>query len=221
MATREVVIPQRANPLNNLMNMAQTGNNLYQGGSTIGKFGGWLGDLFGGGEEAAGDAPTTTAPTVDAPSAAAPTTTAPTVATPSAAAPTSAAPTVSAGGASGGAAAGSEYGIATLGPAAMAGAAGAFQIKANNDYQRRGEKSGNAPYAMKYGPAIQGSMTEGPGSWNSESIARRMGAKEGFKSSDLVDASKSVEVLPLSRADKDNILGKLGEAFNISKLVKF
>jgi len=203
MATREVVIPQRANPLNNLINMAQTGNDMYQGGSTIGKFGGWLGDLFGGGEAAAGAAPTTTAPTV---------------ATPSAAAPTVSAPTVSA---TGGTAAGSEYGIATLGPAAMAGAAGAFQIKANNDYQRRGEKSGNAPYAMRNGPAIQGSMTEGPGSWNSESIARRMGAKEGFKSSDLVDASKSVEVLPLSRADKDNILGKLGEAFNISKLVKF
>ena len=209
MATREVVIPQRAKPLNNLINMAQTGNDMYQGGSTIGKFGGWLGDLFGGGEAAAG------ATTTAAPSAA------PVVAAPSAAAPTVAAPTVSAGGASGGAAAGSEYGIATLGPAAMAGAAGAFQVKANNDYQRRGEKSGNAPYAMKNGPAIQGSMTEGPGSWNSESIARRMGAKEGFKSSDLVDASKSVEVLPLSRADKDNILGKLGEAFNISKLVKF
>ena len=210
MATREVVIPQRANPLNNMMNMAQTGNNMYQGGQTIGKFGGWLGDLFGGGEVASGATPTTTAPTVAAPSAAAPTS----------AAPTSAGGT-SGGAATGGTVAGSEYGIATLGPAAMAGAAGAFQIKANNDYQRRGEKSGNAPYAMRNGPAIQGSMTDKPGSWNSESIARRMGAKEGFKSSDLVDASKSVEVLPLSRADKDNILGKLGEAFNISKLVKF
>jgi len=216
MATREVVIPQRANPLGNLMNMAQTGSSMYQGGQTMGKFGGWLGDLFGGGEAASGAAPTTAAPT----------TAAPTVAAPSAAAPTSAAPTVSTGGASGGAAtggtaAGSEYGMGAVAPIAVGAGSMAFGVKAQGDYINKGERAGNAPYASRNGPQISVDMTKGPGSWNSESIARRMGAKEGFKSSDLVDASKSVEVLPLSRSDKDNILGKLGEAFNISKLVKF
>ena len=114
-------------------------------------------------------------------------------------------------------AAGGGEGWAAAGPIALGAASGYFQMKANNDYQKKGDKAGNAPYAEKEGPESEGRDAS---RWGMEAINRRGDkmASERLDPREILSARNSVRDLPLSEPDKINIGNKLSEMLKFIKI---
>ena len=204
-------IPERRDPWKELMGQGMQAAQVYGAGKTFGMWG----QAPVAGTPGAGAAPAAAAPEAAtggvAPAAEATggTYTGSTFAAPTAT-PT-ASPAASAGLDWG---AGESAGSA-LGPISVGAGGMAFGAIANNDYQMHGSKAGNAPYASNRGPALQSK----PNEWGMGEVSRRLSA-DNLTKSDIFNARKTVDLLPLSDMDKGSMFGKLGKMMDFFKGVK-
>jgi hypothetical protein len=117
--------------------------------------------------------------------------------------------------AGGGAAAGSgETTMAMAGPLAVGTAGMAFGAKAEGDYIKKGESSGNAKYSSRgTGPNIKAPT------YNYDTINRRMNSSpEQLNPREILDARNSVKDLPLSEPDKIQIGKQLSKMLDFIKI---
>jgi len=215
MAVREIYIPEKRNYLNETMGQ---GMQAYQGYS-MGK---GIAGMFGGkaAAGAAGAAPTYGGTTGAGTTAGGYSLGAGSSYTPYAG-PSSleytgasyAAPEVGKGVSTGGAASSGESAFSAAGPVAVGAGSMGFGAKSQFDFNAKGDKAGNAPYASKdMNPTLH---------WGSENLTKRMDMfNEAKDPSKWMDAKKTTELLSLGRDDKDSILNKLGQAFNLSQIFK-
>lgn len=195
----QVYIPQRKSTLSKAFDMGTTGLGMYNLGKGIG-------GIFGGGEAAAGTAPQLGATKPLG------------LGVESTYQPYEGPEYLVDPGAKEAAASGSDTFGAIAAPVAVGTAGMALGAKSQGDYQMKGNRAGNAKYAEKDGLESENRQTANW--WNSDTVSRRMDLKKQFNPKEITDLLPEVERLPLSRSDKDSIIGKLGEGLRLSKIFK-
>ena len=107
---------------------------------------------------------------------------------------------------------------ASAGPIAVGAGSMAFGAQAEGDYLKRGSDAGNAKYSSGgRGPSIQNDSTKG---WGYDAMSRRTDARKALDPTQLMEARKSLDMLPLSGEDKASMSKKLSQAFSFAKNIK-
>jgi hypothetical protein len=218
MAVQQVYIPEKRDQFGNLVGTVGQGANIYGAGKTFGWWGGGGGATTTGSTVGANAGQgmnlgvTPMKPVTEGMSGSL---------DPSYAGSSYTAPEVSTGGGNAAAGAGLDWGagetaMSAAGPIGVGVGGMAFGAIADNDYRMKGDKAGNAPYANRGGP----SLNAGPNEWGMDTISRKLSAKnvEPMNPFNFTDLRKTIEVMPLADIDKSNMLGKLTQMANLSKL---
>jgi hypothetical protein len=92
----------------------------------------------------------------------------------------------------------------------------AFGMVAQNDYNMKGDKAGNAKYANQKGT---GPGLKAPG-WGYETISRNLDSLKELDPAKIMEARNNVDYMPLDEREKSGMRKKLTDALNFSKIIK-